>query len=560
MQDRKATGEEDKMMQVEKRTALNQPAITVVGLGAGDPGHLTRAGWEALRQADRLFLRTAIHPTVPYLMESGFAFATFDSLYESADSFDDLYREIARRLIEAAELGPITFAVPGHPRVGEKAVALLLDEARRRGWPVAVIPGVSFLEALYTALGFDPARGLTVLDGLDLAPEDLDRRRGTVITQVYAQRVASDVKLTLMDVYGDEHPITVIRAAGVAGEERIAEIPLYELDRLDWVDHLTSVYVPPLPAGAQPAAMSETGESGETVDRRERAGAIENPDQYALDPLVEVMGRLLAPEGCPWDREQTHQSLKPYLLEEAYEVLEAIDLDDDSKLKEELGDVLLQVVFHGLIAEGEGRFRIGEIVETITEKMIRRHPHVFADTKVANADEVLVNWEAIKAKEKGDKPAGSPSGIDRVSTAMPSLLRAEKVQKKAAQFGFDWPDEKGPLAKVREEWGELLEAAGYPGAECGLDAPLDTVLASRDASRLRDELGDLLFAVVNVSRFLRVNPEEALQRTVDKFIGRFRFVEDCCRRDGREMARCALEELDVYWEQAKQRERENGRD
>ncbi|WP_235919211.1 bifunctional methyltransferase/pyrophosphohydrolase YabN [Heliomicrobium undosum] len=529
-----------------------EPVITVVGLGAGDPGHLTRAGWEALRRADRLFLRTAIHPTVPSLKEAGLVFETFDPLYESAESFDDLYSEIASRLIKTAESGPITFAVPGHPRVGEKAVALLLEEARRRNWSVEVIPGVSFLEALYTAVGFDPARGLTVLDGLDLAPEDLDGRRATVITQVYAQRIASDVKLTLMELYGDEHPVTVIRAAGVAGEERIAEIPLYELDRLDWVDHLTSVYVPPL--SAADAEASENSEKRSEAPSEPSSGApADRQVDYALDPLVEVMDRLLAPGGCPWDREQSHQSLKPYLLEEAYEVLEAIDLGDDGKLKEELGDVLLQVVFHGLIAEGEGRFRISEIVETITEKMVRRHPHVFADTKVADAGEVLVNWEAIKAKEKGDKPSRSPSGIDRISTAMPSLLRAEKVQKKAARFGFDWPDEQGPLAKVQEEWEELLEAAGYGRLDGGFDSAGSR---ERDIARLRDELGDLLFAVVNVSRFLQINPEEALQRTVDKFIRRFRHVEDCCRRDGREMARCAIEELDVYWEEAKARERQ----
>ncbi|WP_064504615.1 nucleoside triphosphate pyrophosphohydrolase [Heliomicrobium modesticaldum] len=526
------------------------PLITVVGLGAGDPGQLTRAGWEALCRADRLFLRTAIHPTVPFLKEAGLVFETFDPLYESAESFDGLYREIARRLIESAEAGPITFAVPGHPRVGEKAVALLLDEARRRNWSVEVIPGVSFLEALYTAVGFDPARGLTVLDGLDLAPEDLGGRRATVITQVYGRRIASDVKLTLMERYGDEHPVTVIRAAGVAGEERIAVIPLYELDRLDWVDHLTSVYVPPLSAvdANRPVEASE--------DLKKRSAAISGPPadgraDYALDPLVKVMARLLAPGGCPWDREQSHQSLKPYLLEEAYEVLEAIDLGDDGKLKEELGDVLLQVVFHGLIAEGEGRFRISEIVETITEKMVRRHPHVFADTKVADVGEVLVNWEAIKAKEKGDKPSRSPSGIDRVSTAMPSLLRAEKVQKKAARFGFDWPDEQGPLAKVQEEWEELLEAAGYGRLDGGFHSAGSR---ARDIVRLRDELGDLLFAVVNVGRFLQINPEEALQRAVDRFIRRFRHVEECCRRDGREMARCAIEELDVYWEEAKARE------
>ncbi|MBC9784194.1 nucleoside triphosphate pyrophosphohydrolase [Heliobacterium chlorum] len=509
-----------------------EPNITIVGLGAGDAGHLTLAGWQALQSKRPLFLRTAVHPTVEYLTKSGLTYRSFDHLYDQVDSFDQLYPRIAEEILQETEKGPLTYAVPGHPRVGEKTVEILLAEAGRRGLTVDVIPGVSFLEAMYTTLGLDPSRGLTVLDGLDLKASDLAGRQGIIITQMYSPLVASEVKLTLMERYPDEYRVTVIRAAGVSGEERVETIPLYQLDRLSWVDHLTSVYVPP--KGEGDGADQES--PAEEVERE--SGAQSTADRfssgkYPLDPLVDVMFRLLGEGGCPWDREQTHESLKPYLLEESYEVLEAIDLKDDSKIREELGDVLLQVVFHGVIAQQEGRFQIGEIVQSITEKMIRRHPHVFADISVADSKEVLVNWEAIKAQEKGEK-VKSPSGIDKVTTALPALLRAEKLQKRAARIGFDWVDWHGPREKVREELAELVEA-----------------IDSGDKRHIRDELGDLFFAVVNLARFFQVNPEEALHRTSDKFIRRFRYVEECCRREQKNMTDCSLEEMDKYWDEAK---------
>ncbi|MDD2420766.1 MAG: nucleoside triphosphate pyrophosphohydrolase [Heliobacteriaceae bacterium] len=489
------------------------PAITIVGLGAGDPGHLTMAGWEALGAARRLFLRTRVHPTVKLLEQQQWSFQSFDHLYEQAVSFDELYREIAGNILKEAAREPLTFAVPGHPFVGEKVVELVLDGAAQAGLAVKVIPGVSFLEAMYPVLGCDPAKGLLVLDALNLTTADLVTGHSTVIAQMYSPVVASEVKLTLMAAYPDEHPVVVVRAAGIRGEEQVARVPLYTIDRLAWVDHLTSLYIPPLVAGG-----------------RVKGGPVS--DCYPLDPLVEVITKLLGPDGCPWDREQNHHSLKPYLLEEAYEVLEAIDSGDDRKLAEELGDVLLQVVFHSLLAAGRESFDVNDVVRTVTAKMVRRHPHVFAGVKVADTAEVLVNWEAIKNTETGKEQV--PSVLGRVTAGLPALLRAEKVQGRAARVGFDWPDWHGPQAKVAEEWAELLEA-----------------VQTGDPARVREELGDLLFAVVNLARFLRVNPEEALYRTVDKFIRRFQYVEACCRQDERQLTDCSPAELDVYWEAAK---------
>lgn len=254
--------------------------------------------------------------------------------------------------------------------------------------------------------------------------------------------------------------------------------------------------------------------------------------QYPLDPLIEVMDKLLAPGGCPWDREQTHLSLKRYLLEETYEVLEAIDEGDMHKLCEELGDLLLQVVFHAALATKDNRFTMNDVVQGITEKMIRRHPHVFSDVTVSGTQEVLKNWEAIKAEEKGGKIPKSVLGV--VPKDLPSLMYALKVQEKAAKNGFDWPEIKGAWDKVYEELTELEAAIKGPG---------DTY----------EELGDLLFAVVNVARFLKINPEEALLATIRKFRWRFTFIENKVDKNGKTIEEYSLEELDKWWEESKEK-------
>ncbi len=258
--------------------------------------------------------------------------------------------------------------------------------------------------------------------------------------------------------------------------------------------------------------------------------------QRGFEELVAVMARLRGEGGCPWDREQTHASLKPYLVEEVYEALEAIDQGDDAELRRELGDVLLQVVFHAQIASEEGRFSIEEVCRAIVDKLIRRHPHVFGETQVENADQVLSNWERIKQAERQeeDKPDSALEGVPR---QLPALLRAQRIQHKAARVGFDWKQLDGPLDKVEEEWGELRQA-------CQRGTPQE----------LEEEFGDLLFALVNTSRFLKIDAEEALRRAVDKFERRFRAVEAAFRAQGRQLPDCTLEEMDQVWDQVKKEE------
>lgn len=256
-----------------------------------------------------------------------------------------------------------------------------------------------------------------------------------------------------------------------------------------------------------------------------------------FEELVRVMKRLRAPEGCPWDREQTHSSLKPYMLEEVYEALEAIDAENDSELCKELGDVLLQVVFHAQIAEEEDRFTIEDVAGAIVEKLVRRHPHVFADAEVDSTEHVIANWEEIKKQERRDAGQQNPSHLDGIPKSLPALMRAQRMQARAARQGFDWREVGGALDKVEEEFAELRRE--------NEEGSTDTVEA---------ELGDLLFSLVNVSRFLHVDPEQALQRAIAKFEKRFRSIESALREREQSMRNSTLEELDALWDEAKKHE------
>ncbi|MGI9953456.1 nucleoside triphosphate pyrophosphohydrolase [Moorellaceae bacterium AZ2] len=482
----------------------------LAGLGPGNPEHIPFALWQLLENPSRiLYLRTAHHPAVRELERRGVTFTTFDSFYEEARSFEEVYTRIARTVLEAAREREVIYAVPGHPLVAETSVRLILEAAGSLGVKTAVIPALSFLDAIFSALPLDPAQGVVVLDALNLDLRRWEGSRGAILTQVYSRRVAGQVKLALMEFLPDEHPVTVIRAAGVPGEERIEEVPLYQLDRLSWIDHLTSLYVAPCP----------------------------DADKYTLEGLAGIMARLRGPRGCPWDKQQTHHSLKRYLLEETYEVLEALEEGDMHKLCEELGDLLLQIVFHARLAEEEGYFKLADVVRGIAQKMIRRHPHVFGTGKAKTAEQVLENWAKIKAAERKGK--GLEVSLLNAPKGLPALLKALKIQEQAARVGFDWPEVEEVWVKVEEELGELKVAAQNGTPE-----------------KIREEVGDVLFALVNLARRLQVEPEGALVRAIDKFCHRFRYLEEAARREGRDLVTMGLEEMDKLWEEAKKIQRD----
>ncbi len=253
-----------------------------------------------------------------------------------------------------------------------------------------------------------------------------------------------------------------------------------------------------------------------------------------LDRLVNLMARLRGPDGCPWDREQTHQSLKPYLIEETYEALDAIDRNDDDGLRDELGDVLLQVVFHAQLAREDARFTLDDVAAATSEKLIRRHPHVFGNATAETPGQVIENWESIKSREKREKGL-NPSILDGIPGHLPALLSAQRVQERAARSGFDWTDTDEVVDKVREEVDEFLEA--WRGA---------------DQTGVEEELGDLLFSLVNLARFLKVCPENALRKTVGKFETRFRYIEQELGKQGKNPQNASLEEMDRLWEASKE--------
>ena len=260
--------------------------------------------------------------------------------------------------------------------------------------------------------------------------------------------------------------------------------------------------------------------------------------QADIGKLIDLVARLRGENGCPWDREQTRETLKPMLIEEAYEVLDALDADDPDELKEELGDLLFQVVFHAQIASEKGEFDLADVIERSHEKMTGRHPHIFGDADLKTSGEVLKSWEDIKAAEKGVKSASLPESkrslLDGIPSKLPALHRANQMTAKASRVGFDWPCLEDILRKLQEEASELLEAR-----------------KEENPDRIADEVGDLLFVAVNVARFLGVDPETALRRSNDKFDSRFRFVETSIKQQGRALKNASLEEMDALWEEAK---------
>jgi tetrapyrrole methylase family protein / MazG family protein len=480
--------------------------ITIVGLGPGDPALLTLQAWDLLSQAGEIYVRTQRHPTVAGL-PPGIVLHSFDAMYDRAADFDTVYETIAGLILSLGRrTGGVIYAVPGHPLVGEASVQRILEAAAAEGLPVRLVDGLSFVEPVLVELGLDALDGLQLADATLLAASHhpaLDPDRPALIGQLYSRPLASEVKLTLMNAYPEDHPVTLVRAAGSGRAQRVT-LPLFELDRRDEVDHLTALYVPPLPSG-----------SG------------------GLPGLQDTIARLRAPDGCPWDREQTHRSLRTTLLEESYEVLAALDAEDDEKLAEELGDLLMQVVMHVQIATEEGAFRFADVIARIDAKLKRRHPHVFGDLQVRDADEVLRNWEAIKAEERraGAKAGHETSPLGSVPAILPALARAQALGDRAARAGFDWPDIQGVLAKVAEEAAELA-AAGDDDA--------------REA-----ELGDLLFALANLARWLHLDAEMALRAAADRFTRRYARLADLLAAHGTALEQLSPEQRKALWREAR---------
>jgi tetrapyrrole methylase family protein / MazG family protein len=387
--------------------------IIITGLGPGNPELRTIGGQRALDTADRIILRTRVHPGLDDLAADP-RVTDCDDLYESAGDFDVLYPAIADRVLSAARSGgTVVFAVPGHPRVGEKSVPLIEAGADDLGIQVDVLDAVSFLDATAGALQLDPiVRGLQVADAEELAATisadpfssgqlGVDPSRPLLVAQLYNRDLASAVKIALSRLYSDEYAVVLVQAAGVPGDQATRTLPLHALDR-EQVDHLTSLWVPPM-------APLE---------------AVRSPDA-----LSRIVSRLRAPGGCPWDREQTPGTLRNSVLEEAYEVVDAIDAGDHAGLAEELGDLLLLVMMQAQIAEENGAFRIEDVFEGVNRKLLRRHPHVFGSVSATTPDAVIATWEGVKESERVEKGDSrmKPNPIDRLPRAMPATRKIIEI-------------------------------------------------------------------------------------------------------------------------------------
>ena len=507
--------------------------ITIVGLGPGAVGHLSLETMSIMQGCEQVILRTAVHPTVAELAKQGVKYTSCDDLYEAGASFEEVYQNVVTRVLTAAYKGDVVYAVPGSPLVAEKTVVLLREQAKAQNLELAIKPSMSFLDLAYVALGIDPIAGLRIIDAQDFGAIADAGQYPLMITQVYSQLVASDLKIALMENLPDEYELYFLRNMGLEDEE-CRPVKLFELDRQPKIDHLTSVYIPPMGEDENmPCGIMAFGED-------EEEEAVENMvdtasfDDVDIQPLVDVMRTLREPGGCPWDREQTHASIRSNMIEEVYEYLEAVDAEDTEGMREELGDILMQIVFHARMAEEAGRFDLQDVIDEVVDKLIRRHPHVFGETKVTGSDEVLVNWEAIKKTEKTERK----HVLDGVTQGLPALLRAYKLQSKAAKVGFDWPDVKGVWDKVQEELAELQEA-----------------LASGDRDAAENELGDVLFAIVNYARHQKIEPEVALNGTNNRFAKRFAHVESCVEASGKAWQDFSLAELDQFWDEAKRLEK-----
>ncbi len=478
--------------------------ITLVGLGPAGSNQLSLAAREALRAANVVFVRTERHPSVAWLRSENIAFRAFDELYETLASFDEVYNEVATQVLASSTLGDVAFAVPGHPLVGERSTRMIIDRAREAGIEVRIASSASFIDPVLDALQVSVLDGLIVLASEALDTLESQPRTGLMVYHIFDPHSASEAKLRLMKQYPDEHPVFVVRHAGDSELETVEEVPLFRLDRGD-VDHLVTIYLPPVP---------------------------EEERRKTFNDLVEVMARLRGPGGCPWDIEQDHVTLKRYLIEECYEALEAIDENDLDALCDELGDILLQVVFHAQLETETGMFDIHDVTQRIVDKLIRRHPHVFGDVEVTGTDDVLTNWEKIKRAEKGDD--WRTSILDGVPAGLPALMRATDIGKRVAKVGFEWDKFEDVKDKVHEEFEELEEA-----------------IASGDRAAIVSELGDLLFAVTQVARWQKVDPEEALRQMLRRFTARFQYIEGQAKNQDRELMDMSLAEMDALWNQAK---------
>ena len=482
--------------------------VTVLSVSTGDLSLLTAGAMDTLVNARHIVLRTERHPIARWLLEHKKSFSSLDRLYETADTFDAFNLAAAEALVSAAADGDAVYAVADAAM--DSTVSAFVNYAGG-SVKIVILPGISHADRCIAMVQADMQDIRLSAAEVFLSATDMNPDVSCFLSELHSKACAGSCKLKLMRLLDDQTEICFF-SGGADGQLQMRRIPLFELDRQERYDHLTAcLYLAP------------------SLTERKR---------YGMDDLRAVMHRLRAKGGCPWDQEQTHESLLPNLLEESYEFIEAVREEDTAHMCEELGDVLLQVIFHAVIATQCGEFDLHDVTTGVTAKLIERHPHVFGTVKAETASQVLENWEQIKRKQRSIESVAD--AMENVTKALSPALRASKIQHKAAKVGFDFPSAREALEKVPEEYREILGC---------LEKNLDP----------EEELGDLLFSAVNVCRLCGVNPDIALYAAVDKFITRFRGMENRLRNEGKSIGDLTLSEMDVYWVKEKHTSMTNDR-
>lgn len=482
---------------------MSQSGITILGLGPGRLDLLTREAWHILSISKNTCYRTGLHPVAKTFL-SQMSGLSFDHFYEECETFEEVYQRIIEQVLASGRSRDgVVYAVPGHPFIAESTTPTIVQRARDEGVPVKVVEGLSFIEPVLTLLETDIFPQITFLDALVLAGRHVpifQPNYPALVAQLYSASIASNVKLTLMAAFPDEHPVKLIHNAGT-DDPLVESLSLFEIDRSPYIDWMTTLYIPPLGEGT------------------------------SFEEFHEVISHLRSPDGCEWDREQTHITLRSDLLEEAYEAVTAIDQNEPEAMREEFGDLLLLILMHCQIAEEEGEFTLPDVINGIYTKIIHRHPHVFGDVKTENVNDIIENWERMKAHERASGGQTERGLLDGVNISIPALLQAMKYQTRAARVGFDWDN-------IKPVWDKFYEE-------------LEEVKAAEDKTALESEIGDLIFAVVNLARWYEIDPESALRKANARFYARFKAIETAAQSQGRDLFDLSLDEMEAIWQSAK---------
>ncbi|MGD8457653.1 MAG: nucleoside triphosphate pyrophosphohydrolase [Anaerolineales bacterium] len=480
--------------------------IILLGLGSGRPELVTHEAWSILNSISTIYLLTTQHPVVQKLPED-LQIHSFDEIFRSEEDNSSVSEQIIQTIMELGRRPEgVVYGIPGHPLVTEATGPEIYRQAKVEGLPIRLIEGVSLIDSYFSIIEMGKISKIVIVDAQELEKKYhplFPPNFPVLITNINSIGSLKKIKITLLTQYPPDHSVQLMKI-GRTSDPIVQHVLLDKIDQSDKIELLATLFLPPLGF------------------------------HTSYEEFQELISHLRSPDGCPWDREQSHQSLRRNLMEETYEVLEAIDRADVGMMQEEFGDLLLQITLHAQIASENEEFNMSDVIKGIYTKLVHRHPHVFGDEDIKDAQLVIENWEKLKAIERGEEQKKEKGLLDGISTSMPALAVADAYQRRAARVGFDWPGIEGVIEKVKEEIEEFLIAKGKNASE--------------------EEIGDILFSIVNLARWVDVDPESALRNVNEKFRRRFTFIEEEAVNRGKQLIDLTLEEMDEIWERAKKKE------